>query len=363
MKFSIKSAYWAIFWVVALQMQYTLCQDVCIEGYIMDVFCIDRGTLLDAPTILTLEQPDRHSLHCLVDVSACVNSGFEVLFSPLKGSTTYCRGYRLDQTGNVEATKLARDTGVCSSCTGKGSLTHGFKAVVTGMIKANSGASDMPPTIQVTKVLPATVGCASQGLPIKGADNSCITVSGGAAPAIMAHGSLMLIGWGVLLPTGVVMAITMKHRPDGLWFKLHWILQICGLVLGTVGWIIALVYFNVFKDVGTKQYVHGIIGMLVMILGLLQPINALIRPHPPKDGEVKSPKRRVWEVLHKSGGYSALILAVVNIAIGTTLIPLKKNQIIFQIVYGCTFGYLGLLTAGLLTDKNQFKKTAEAVTP
>eukprot|EP00966_Prymnesium_polylepis_P165981 3836661-Prymnesium_polylepis.1 len=49
----------------------------CVTGCIMDVFCINRGTLLDNPSVATLENPAAHSVHCLVDVGACYQSGFE----------------------------------------------------------------------------------------------------------------------------------------------------------------------------------------------------------------------------------------------------------------------------------------------
>jgi hypothetical protein len=34
-----------------------------VEGYIMDEFCISLGTLLDNPSVRTLENPGVHSLH------------------------------------------------------------------------------------------------------------------------------------------------------------------------------------------------------------------------------------------------------------------------------------------------------------
>ena len=46
----------------------------CIEGFAMDLFCINRGTLLDAPSVVTLQNPEKHSVHCLVDIDRCVNS-------------------------------------------------------------------------------------------------------------------------------------------------------------------------------------------------------------------------------------------------------------------------------------------------
>ena len=37
--------------------------EICFEGFIMDSFCIERGTLLDAPTIISLQNPELHSFH------------------------------------------------------------------------------------------------------------------------------------------------------------------------------------------------------------------------------------------------------------------------------------------------------------
>jgi hypothetical protein len=37
------------------------------EGFIMDKLCIDRGTLLDKPSIKSLERPGEHSLHWYVE--------------------------------------------------------------------------------------------------------------------------------------------------------------------------------------------------------------------------------------------------------------------------------------------------------
>ena len=62
----------------------------------MDTFCIERGTLLDNPELKTLERPDAHSVHCLVDVPRCYESGFEVLVLPAEpaGGKTYAGGTR-----------------------------------------------------------------------------------------------------------------------------------------------------------------------------------------------------------------------------------------------------------------------------
>jgi hypothetical protein len=56
--------------------------NICVEGFVMDFFCINRGTLLDAPDVVTLQDPQLHSLHCLIDVPSCVSTDFNVLLNP-----------------------------------------------------------------------------------------------------------------------------------------------------------------------------------------------------------------------------------------------------------------------------------------
>eukprot|EP00957_Ditylum_brightwellii_P188307 14335971-Ditylum_brightwellii.AAC.1 len=85
---------------------------VCAKGFIMDKFCIKRGTLLDKPSVKTLRNPKQHSLHSLVDDPRCVNSGYEVLLdppSPGEGGL-YRRAWTLDAAGAKEMIALARAT-------------------------------------------------------------------------------------------------------------------------------------------------------------------------------------------------------------------------------------------------------------
>merc|ERR1719424_2001130 len=93
--------------------------EVCFEGFVMDNYCIYRGTLLDNPSLTSLMNPDKHTFHCIADPPACYNSGFQLLADPLAGSQTYCRAYSLDAAGNRKALELARATGSkngCSTC-------------------------------------------------------------------------------------------------------------------------------------------------------------------------------------------------------------------------------------------------------
>ena len=96
-------------------------------------------------------------------------------------------------------------------------------------------------------------------------------------------------------------------------------MQPAGLVVALVGFVIALTQFNVFSKGGRALgAIHGGVGITVMTLGLLQPVNAYFRPHV-HAGHEKSVNRKRWEFLHKNSGRTAVVLGVVNAGIGMTL--------------------------------------------
>jgi len=341
----------------------TVGDKICVEGFVMDNYCIGIGFLLDAPEIKTLFQPEEHSLHCLVDPPICRDSGYEVLWETPDAATPYSRAYVLDEAGNQELIAFAQQTGekgFCTSCTGPpGSQTHGFRATINGEV-TDIGNKDTPASLLVSSIEASDVGCGDKIY------EPPFLVAGSASTAetyrrsTLIHGSLMLIGWGWLLPSGAVIAKFGRHR-DPLWFNIHKMLQVTGLVCSFAGWILALTQFDVFSFPGTKNYTHAVLGTLVMVMGLLQAVLGILRPHLPKgDGEEKSTLRRVWEIKHKIFGYGALILAVVTIGIGTTLLQRSDEARVFQITYGFGVGCLLILTVMLLlVDKKNLNKTEE----
>jgi hypothetical protein len=220
-------------------------QKVCQESFIMDTFCLERGTLLDNPSVNTLANPEKHTLHCLVDVPRCYDSGFEIL-GPRNTSTGYCRAFALDANGNALALTLARNTGDCSTCTkSTGGQKVGFRATVKGTY--DDAATTLPYALTVDSVEDASVGCDGvEYTPI----NPCATASGSnplsaTQQLVLLHGSLMMSSWGVILPMGVLTAHFLRHR-DPTWFKAHRIMQIFGLVCALGGFIIAITQFSVF---------------------------------------------------------------------------------------------------------------------
>lgn len=130
-------------------------------------------------------------------------------------------------------------------------------------------------------------------------------------------------------------------------FQLHRLIQVVGLAIASGGVILALVKFEGLED----DHKHRRLGLTVMILGWLQPFNALIRPHPPKDDERKSALRWGWEILHKGIGYLTLGLAVVTIFWGLELAEtfggLAEDHTTYRNAYIGILVVLGVLWASL----------------
>ncbi|EDO40900.1 predicted protein [Nematostella vectensis] len=147
---------------------------------------------------------------------------------------------------------------------------------------------------------------------------------------IMLHGILMFIGWGVLLQGGAFIARYFRHK-DPWWFKMHRGLQVSGLVFAIGGFACAVV--SVPFD--HLMFAHGGLGLAIMIMGILQPLNAIIRPHKHRDGS-PTRKRIIWEWCHKLLGRLALVLALINICLGLFL------AVVPQVAWTVWYAVLGV---------------------
>ncbi|KAG4931928.1 Cytochrome b561 and DOMON domain-containing protein [Glycine soja] len=75
------------------------------------------------------------------------------------------------------------------------------------------------------------------------------------------HEILILIGWGTLLPIGVIIARYLRNFLCDVWFKWHIACQTLGYILGTIGWCMWLVLQNssnhlVSKTQSTISIIH-----------------------------------------------------------------------------------------------------------
>ena len=149
----------------------------------------------------------------------------EVLVLPAEpvGDKTYCRAVKLDSNGNAAALKLARDMGKaagsgCTTCTGtKGNVERGFRATVRGTVDLSEASAVR--TIVTSSILPESVGCGN----VSTTDPCSLSPDSSSSSAtgwVVAHGTLMVTSWGLLLPMGVLIAHFLRHR-DPTWFVIH----------------------------------------------------------------------------------------------------------------------------------------------
>lgn len=83
-----------------------------------------------------------------------------------------------------------------------------------------------------------------------------------------------MVGWGIFLPLGVIIARYSRAHPFKLhyWFRFHVGCQITGYVLGTIGWAIGL-----WLGSASKYYTfrtHRLFGIFIFTFTTLQ-VNSL----------------------------------------------------------------------------------------
>jgi uncharacterized membrane protein HdeD (DUF308 family) len=112
----------------------------------------------------------------------------------------------------------------------------------------------------------------------------------------------------------------------------HRAIQMTGVLLAAVGFSLAVYVTSPGPHFSGP---HQIIGLIVTIIGIFQPVNAFFRPHKPKAGEPENPNRRIWELVHKSSGYGAVVLASCAIILGLLLLAAPSAYLITYIAVAC----------------------------
>ncbi len=154
-------------------------------------------------------------------------------------------------------------------------------------------------------------------------------------PAVAWHGRLMVVAWAVLLPLGVIAARFFKvmprqnwpvERDNKVWWYAHQGLQY------TAGVLIVVALALIWRPLQPGSPWHWFLGWLVVAACMLQFAGAWLRgskggPTDPRpDGSLAgdhydmTPRRRLFERLHKSAGYLALGLSIVTTASGLWLV-------------------------------------------
>lgn len=147
------------------------------------------------------------------------------------------------------------------------------------------------------------------------------------------HARLMVAAWAFCAPVGIIVARFFKVWPgqdwpevldNRAWWNIHRGLQYTALVL----MVAALAMILLSPPVTTSSGPHRILGWIVLGLAALQIVGALLRgskggpTDPGPDGSLRGDHydmtlhRRIFEWVHKTSGYTAVLLSVVTILYG-----------------------------------------------
>lgn len=124
------------------------------------------------------------------------------------------------------------------------------------------------------------------------------------------HACLMVIGWGFLIPIGIIAARYFKHKGTR-WFHIHRAVQSTAFIIVSIGLALGFIKNGGWE---TDVPVHRNLGITVTILGLVQVISLVARPHP------GDKYRYIWFLWHSWIGRSAATLAIANIYYGIVVV-------------------------------------------
>eukprot|EP00271_Cylindrocystis_brebissonii_P014909 TRINITY_DN36593_c0_g1_i1.p1 TRINITY_DN36593_c0_g1~~TRINITY_DN36593_c0_g1_i1.p1 ORF type:complete len:260 (+),score=12.34 TRINITY_DN36593_c0_g1_i1:393-1172(+) len=121
------------------------------------------------------------------------------------------------------------------------------------------------------------------------------------------HGWLMYVGFGLLMPIGVMIARYMQGL-TGHWYLAHMIVQTIAVACIIVAWVIAYQNFDALYD-----SLHAKLGIWILALVCFQPVWAVLRPHKGTMG------RTFWYFVHWAAGTTLVLLAWSNVYSGCLL--------------------------------------------
>lgn len=180
----------------------------------------------------------------------------------------------------------------------------------------------------------------------------------GAPGWLVAHVALMVVGWLVVLPVGIyIAALGRKTCGNGRWFRMHRGLQVGGLLLATGGAVAAMANLPSHADSNHKS-----LGLAVMALAWLQPLNGFLRPHAPDPGVPRARARKLWEFGHKNLGRLVLLLAFVNVALGAQAAKAMYMQPRMATAAWACFGLSVVVLLGVVAVRVR-RRACESVNP
>ena len=189
------------------------------------------------------------------------------------------------------------------------------------------------------------------------------------APWAYWHARSMVLGWGVLLPLGVLLARFFKVRSgqswpaqldDKLWWHGHQALQWSGVAAISVG---AWLAWGHATGASAAARWHGWLGWALCAAGWAQIAGALLRGSKggPTDTQMRgdhydmSPRRKAFEWTHKVLGWSALLVAAGVLVLGLVVADAPRWMPLVLALWWLALGaaFVQLQRAGRCVDTYQ----------
>jgi hypothetical protein len=189
------------------------------------------------------------------------------------------------------------------------------------------------------------------------------------APWAFWHARAMVLGWGVLLPLGALLARFFKvtrsqNWPADLdnktWWCGHLALQYIGVALVSIGVVLS---FNQGPHTSLAAQLHAWAGWSLFAAAWVQVLAGWLRGSKggPTDSTLRGDhydmtrRRLVFEHLHKSLGWLAVLVAVGVIVSGLVLVDAPRWMLVVLCVWwlALTAGFALLQKRGLVIDTYQ----------
>ncbi|RLM64734.1 cytochrome b561 and DOMON domain-containing protein [Panicum miliaceum] len=175
------------------------------------------------------------------------------------------------------------------------------------LIYAVGPDGNLPPSS--TLQLPMHQSMASRAFNYTSGMSSSAGAGDGTFPAERKHGLLAMMGWGVLMPIGMITARYFRQL-DPCWFYSHLAIQVSGYAIGIAAVVLG---FRLNEDGLRNVGVHKALGIGILAMASLQVLAILARP------DKTSKVRRFWNWYHHNIGRAAILVAVGNVFLGLSI--------------------------------------------
>lgn len=171
---------------------------------------------------------------------------------------------------------------------------------------------------------------------------------------IKVHGCLMIIAWVGSASVGIFMARYMKVAfgkremlGTKVWFTFHRALLVFTVLVTIIATVIIFIHAGHWMPGA-----HTVVGIIVLVLAVIQPIMAWFRPHPGDSN------RYLFNWAHRGVGLSSLVLAVAAVFLGIRMeaAGLDDSPLYAMIVYCVGVAFVIVFDFYISLEKSDNKK-------